>query len=249
MQHEAMETVDIEPRLARLHEDIETIIGEHLLPFIESHLSMELFHVAWHEFLNLGNASVSHLPEEAMQQIYYSLFLPWCLFHWAPHQDLDGPEIPNLPEQALALFYLQSQPEKLAPEQQTLIQAICAGYYSIYEVLAVVPGQALQLKDLFLDTTSDVQAYQETEGVAPGDMIYAQVFSFDGCTALLGVAPFSVFGPEREGFLLFRQELEEDNAGPLNAELLKYNFEQDVRDEFFAALELSEDLPYDEEMV
>ena len=126
-----------------------------LIGYYTDQLEEEGFKEAFEEFWLWGDIE----PDEHLMVTMEQVFVVWLVFSWNPMDVLEGPgaqEAPGMEEKTLALVYLEAHPEEFDDFQRQYIKEASAQPYSYFQVIAVVPGKSLTLKDLLLNRTVTV---------------------------------------------------------------------------------------------
>lgn len=191
------------------------IIDQHLLPFVFKAYPKEMFAEAFQDFL-MGE---DVLPDRMKEMFAQEIFIPWYLFSWIA----EGESKP------IALRYLEQYGRKLSDYQKRFIETLCQAHYSFYVVLEVIPNLRLKLRDIFLKTEHEVKEKSGTEILKRGDIIYTRILTLDGQSICTGMGGCLVPSHYHTPLLDLRDELEAKNEGPLNVELLRTTYEEDLR--------------------
>ena len=158
-----------------------TIIDHHLLPFATRELPEEIMGLVFGGFLPeyLSKA-------EDQESLFQQFFIPWFLFNWVPHYDLELKDFDFL--KTIAENYLHSHENHLNSEEKRFIKAMTKSYYSYYSVLDVEFEKSFVVKDILLGTTHTVKERQGTHYIKPGHIVFGRILTIDNQSIFI-VAP------------------------------------------------------------
>ena len=165
------------------------MLGSVLMTYVARRFRKSVLTEAWAEFVLADTADIQ-LPEPLPDE-FETIFLPWFLYNWVDDGYFDISR-DDLQEKPPALLYLEEHPRKLDPFQKRFIEAVCSEYYSFFVVTGVVPGQRMEMKDLFLGRTVSVHERLASESVRVGYIVYARVTTMDEITLMVGCAPLAI---------------------------------------------------------
>lgn len=217
---ESAPVMDFEWRKIRRTEG--EVIDQHLLPFASKTCPKEMFSEALQDFL-----IEEDLPDRMKEMFVQEIFIPWYLFSWVA----EGESKP------IAIHYLEQYGRKLSEYQKRFIENLCQTHYSFYVVLEVIPNLRLKLRDIFLQTEHEVKEKSGTAALKRGDIIYTRILTLDGQSICMGMGGYVVPSHYHTQLLDLRNELEAENEGPLNVEVLRTYYEEDLRSFFIDVVE------------
>lgn len=205
-----------------------------LIGYYTDQLEEEGFKEAFEEFWLWGDIE----PDEHLMVTMEQVFVVWLVFSWNPMDVLEGPgaqEAPGMEEKTLALVYLEAHPEEFDDFQRQYIKEASAQPYSYFQVIAVVPGKSLTLKDLLLNRTVTVaEQHGAVEGLE-GSILFTKVVYTKDVSVMLGNFPIRL-PPDYHGmFINYRQKLLE-GIGKLTSEMVREE-DPDLREFFFNVYE------------
>jgi SEC-C motif-containing protein len=171
----------------RLRRDLEGLLPE-LLGESLHHFGRTGVEEAWDEF-NLWPETDE--PEELQfdeNSPYAPLFLSWYVYDWLPDPpDTAVPE--RARESTAARPYLKRKGARLTALQRDYIEACMVAPFSFHEVLRCEPGRGFRLRDVLTGTEAEVRERSGSEGVEPGDLLYAKIVPVEGVALMEACAP------------------------------------------------------------
>jgi len=182
---------------------------------------------AWDEFT--GWPDELPAPEETDE--FETVFIPWFLFNWAPDPDERDPGLPPLPEQQIALCFLEENQGKLNDFQKQLIEAVCGLPYSFFVITDVVPGKSLALRDLLLQREYVVKERMAAKPEIKGSILFSRVLTVEDTSIMFGAAPLAIPPSYQNWFIDLREKWKKE-WGRLNTEFL-FAYDLELRDIYF----------------
>jgi len=156
------------------------LVGDILLPYVNSHLPRDILKTALEEF-----KAGEEVPEDVEELLLPTIFIPWFLFTWIPRMDY-------VPEKEIGLQYLEKRGYTLTPYQKRVLEAFCQSYYSFYYVLDVVPEKSVHLKDIFLGTEHTIKEKQGTQFLERGHIVFTSLVSLDNQSISISILPYTL---------------------------------------------------------
>lgn len=141
---------------------------------------------AYEEFLGCETEELVN-PDAAE----WVLFCPWFFYEWHPDEEVS--EEYDLPSVPPAMNLAESS--DLTEDERKYILECCLSSFSFFEILEVIPGKSLKLKDLLTEEYFNVLEKKGTGGVQIGDLFFGKVISIDGIDIMEACAPI-VFPPQ-----------------------------------------------------
>lgn len=161
------------------------------------------------------------------------LFWPWFIFNWEYEPVEDEENGPDIPEDTTIaeLFLMERQPDPESLEGK-LLTAANRSLLSFHEVLAVQPGESVQIKDVLTGTEMHVQERLGSRKLETGDILFASAVRVDNVSMFLTMAPV-VFPPGMKPDLIeLRRAMSRRGRGRATHEDL-YEWDLEIRQEFF----------------
>ncbi len=165
-------------------------------------------------------------------EAHATLFVPWLLFDWTPDPDDVDPEVRDSFREPFARQALKNPILRFDPLERRIVEAAVEEPFSFHEVIACSPGRGFTLRDILRGRDIEVCEHLGSEGVQPGDILFArairieQVGMLAGCGALFFPPDVKPQVIELRAKILRRRKA-------IAAEDLRRN-ETDLRDLFFA---------------
>jgi hypothetical protein len=154
-----------------------------------------LLQEAWGEF-TLWDDDRS---EPSQWRDLWSVFVDWYAYSWRPSLEelklrdaeygIEDAEWGPWPELPLALEYLDANASRLDDYEQRFLEEMSGQPRSYYEVLRVLVGRGLVLKDLFTNREVEVRERSLTGVVQPGGVLFSRVVEQGGVAVVCGCAP------------------------------------------------------------
>lgn len=151
-------------------------------------------------------------------------FIRWITYNWRPNDT-----------ETAAEQFLKATAQRLDPDQRRLIEATLAAPYSFHQVLSVIPGESLTMRDILLHTEFTAQERAASRILQPGSILFARAVTMDGVTFMMGNGSCTILPHWLNRIMELRTELEETEAmegGRLTALALLAN-EEMLREEYF----------------
>jgi hypothetical protein len=185
--------------------------------------------VAMHEFL-LWPEPEDEISEEMIGRVA-PLFWPWFIFNWEydpveAEVSLSGPE-----NRTVAELYVEERASKLDLMERLLIESINRVPYSFWEVLSVVKGRSIKLKNIFTGACIEVQERTGSEHLNPADLLFGRAVSVDGVGMLMGLAPTIIPPGRKPEIIQMRKRLRHDQSDITDETLFEWDTE--IRDLYF----------------
>lgn len=136
---------------------------------------------------------------------FESIFIPWFLFNWVSEQPRRKTKKLSLPEKQIALCYKDAMADRLDAFHARFIESACGRSYSFYSVTEVVPGQALALRDIFLEQSHVVKERNAAVPENRGLVFFTRILTLDGTAIMLGASPLAI-PPSYQAWLIDRRE-------------------------------------------
>jgi len=163
----------------------------------------DFLHRAWEAFFGKMKEPMSQDHPE-----FEGLFIPWFVTCWNPSPRRRGVEQPPL-----GWMYLEEQGHTLNDFQRRFLEALLDQPFSFFQVRHVQAGEAITLRDVFLEHEVVVMEKTASQSLHPGDIIYGRVIPLDGGAILSGTASL-VIPPSYLDVLI---DMRESLKGALNA--------------------------------
>ena len=215
-----------------------TVFDRHLFPYVTKELPDDVIKSGIDECLP------DDLPDGVDKELLFNnFFIPWLLFNWIPNEDF---EIDNFdPEVTLAQNYISFHESSLSSRERIFIDVMNQTYYSFYSVLEVVMNQSLLVKDILLGTRHTIKERQGTHSLKRGDIVFSRILTINNQSIFVGMAPFCLPANHQNSLLDFKDWLiEENDDEALTPEALRNDFDLDLLDYFFDALEEAYNRPF-----
>jgi hypothetical protein len=212
----------------RLSEAHDRLVA-HLLASATQIFEEKAAAVAMHEFL-LWPEPEDEISEEMIERVA-PLFWPWFLFNWEYDPDdaevtFSGPE-----NRTVAEIYAEERSSKLGLMERRLIESINRNPYSFWEVLSVVKGRSIKLKNIFTGDCIEVQERSGSEHPNPADLLFGRAVSVDGVGMLMGLAPTIIPPGRKPDIIQLRKRLRHDQSVITDETLFEWDTE--IRDLYF----------------
>jgi SEC-C motif-containing protein len=171
-----------------------------------------------------------------------AIFLPYLLYHWDPYGPRRRKGVPAKGGM-IARWYLQEEGKRHSDTQRHILEQATTQPISFYEILASVPGSSLTLRDILTGWEISVMEKLASEGVRPGDILYAQIWVSPGLATLGCAAPLLIPPKWKAEIIALRKKLRKkvakQNRDLAADDLLRYADEiretyLDIRDTLYA---------------
>jgi hypothetical protein len=204
-------------RLAGCYEKLEERLGEHAYQLFGPDgpvLALDEF-LGWPE----GDEPV----EADFLDRQGALFWPWFLFNWEYEADEEDIELDGPPGKTIAELYTADQGTELDDLEGQLIRATNRKPYSFWEVMAVDPGNAIDLRDILTDM--QIKAHERTGShtVQPADIVFGRVVPVDGVGMIIGIGATILPPSEKDHLIQLRQQLQGEKRKLKDSELLDWD--------------------------
>jgi hypothetical protein len=183
-------------RVRRVQDEAEAGV----LRFLRSARGEEALGEAWEDFAGEFGGLEPDGPES-------QLFLPWAIYDWSPA--IAGRPAPAY-QKPPARLYLDENRHKLSSEEVAFLQRTCATPLSFHDVVEVEPGRRLRVRDVLLETETEVFEQSGSETLRAGDVIFARVVPYDGVALLIGSGSVPLPPIEKGPILRVRKRLREE---------------------------------------
>jgi hypothetical protein len=189
----------------RLRRDLDGLLPELLAESVR-HFGRTGVEEAWDEF-NLWPETDDPEDQEFDETSPYApLFLSWYVYDWLP----DAPDT-EVPERAweitAARAYLQHKGARLTALRREYMEACMAAPFSFHEVLRCEPGRGFRLRDVLTGTEAEVLERSGSEGVEPGELLYAKIVSVEGVALMETCAPVLIPPQEKIQLIELRRKM------------------------------------------
>ncbi|MDR1208027.1 MAG: SEC-C domain-containing protein [Holosporales bacterium] len=202
-------------RWHRLRQLEGTVVGTHLLNYVETDLPPKMIEEAESEFFQCN------CPKEADRNIVRDrIFLPWFFFHWIPsHSFKVNKFVRGI---TVAQNYVNTHRDKISDEELSFIEAAVNSHYSFYCVLNVEVGKSLGVRDILLGTTHTLKEVQGTFALKRGDIVFLRILTIDDQSISISMYPYVVQAKYHTDIIDFRNLLMQKNAvKALSSEMLR----------------------------
>jgi hypothetical protein len=139
---------------------------------------------------------------------------------------LSGPE-----NRTVAELYAEERTRKLDLMERRLIESINRKPYSFWEVLSVVKGRSIKLKNIFTGDCIEVQERSGSEHLNPADLLFGRAVSVDGVGMLMGLAPTIIPPGRKPDIIQLRKRLRLGQSVITDETLFEWDTE--IRDLYF----------------
>jgi hypothetical protein len=203
----------------RLRRDLDGLLPELLAESVR-HFGRTGVEEAWDEF-NLWPETDDPQDQEFDETSPYApLFLSWYVYDWLP--DAPDTEVPERAwETTAARAYLQHKGARLTALRREYVEACMAAPFSFHEVLQCEPGRGFRLRDVLTGTEAEVLERSGSEGVEPGELLYAKIVPVEGVALMEACAPLLIPPQEKIQLIEFRRKM--SAASALSAAGLREN--------------------------
>lgn len=168
--------------------------------FISQQYGEESFNEAWSEF-QLWPEEIDWLHVADTPEAEY-MFAVWRHFHWLPDEFDD--ELPdNIPLVIPARLFMEKK--NLNPLEKEFLEAALVSPWCFYQVLSVVEGQSMVVKNLLNDERVSVIERQASLQSTVGLTLFAKVLQMHDIAFMLGTAPYSFQRHEAMTIFDFRE--------------------------------------------
>lgn len=187
----------------------------------------ELLPCAWEEFC----AFQDDLPDlDKEDPVFISAFLPYFFYNWVP--DEADNEINATLKTTVAEAYMARYPNRIHRYEKRFISQNLKSYYSVYEILAVNPGESIRVKDILRNREFIVKEKMASKSLEIGLVLLARVFATEECNVFLGMYPQPLSTLFLTNIVQFKQRFSKPEFD--DEDLLDRNME--IRDLFFDLL-------------
>jgi len=182
---------------------------------------------AWEEFWLWDEEQEAFDPVSDKNQ----LFGPFYLYNWYREEGDDQPLASPL-NRTIAKDYLRVRGRGLPDLERRFIEASIEAPFSFHEVLEVIPGRELILRDVFLGTGVTVTEKLASEAAQVGDLFFGKVVKVDHVAMICGCG-WIVIPPSRKLPILdLRKKVRQAVPGKkINFETL-HEFDMELRELF-----------------
>jgi hypothetical protein len=150
--------------------------------FCEQAFNSQMLDDAWGCFVGWtevdGGDDPTVLPESG------HMFNVWRQFHWNPAEFALEEMADDSPNDILATLYQQKRPIGL--DDRDFILAAMSAPFCFYQVLSVVEGKSMVLKNLFTDEQTEVVELRAARPEHVGDMLFTTVVNYKDTNFMLG---------------------------------------------------------------
>jgi hypothetical protein len=203
----------------RLRRDLDGLLPELLAESVR-HFGRSGVEEAWDEFNLWPETDEPEDQEFDETSPYAPLFLSWYVYDWLP--DPPDTEVPEHAwETTAARAYLQHKGARLSALRREYMEACMAAPFSFHEVLQCEPGRGFRLRDVLTGTEAEVLERSGSEGVEPGELLYAKIVPVEGVALMEACAPVLIPPQEKIQLIEFRRKI--SAASALSAAGLREN--------------------------
>lgn len=117
------------------------------------------------------------------------IFMPYYFYQWYPDPELTMCEDDLSIPPALSLAETD---KRLSNDQKNYLIECCRTGFSFFEIVNVVRGKSLDLKDLLTESVHHVIERSATENVTAGDLFFGKVINIDDIGVLEACAPLII---------------------------------------------------------
>jgi hypothetical protein len=171
---------------------IDEKLADDILRFGRKSAGKSLLALAEAEFFGGQGAVGEH-------ELDLQTFVPWMVYCWRPPADAWPTAPPGRP--TLGDAYLARHASQLDPLEGKYLEANVQEPFSYYEVLAVNPGEAVDVEDLLRGGTRHVSERSGSETLEPGLLIWGRAVSAEGMTLFSGVGVHPLTQAEKLGVI------------------------------------------------
>jgi hypothetical protein len=209
----------------RLRRDLDGLLPELLAESVRQ-FGRSGVEEAWDEF-NLCPETADPEDQEFDETSPYApLFLSWYVYDWLP--DPPDTEVPEHAwETTAARAYLEHKGARLTALRREYIEACMAAPFSFHEVLRCEPGRGFRLRDVLTGTEVEVLERSGSEGVEPGELLFAKIVPVEGVALMEACAPVLI--PPQEKIQLIELRKKMSAASALSADGLR-EYDMELRD-------------------
>jgi hypothetical protein len=222
------------------HEASDRLTKE-LMRFVGSEFGESLLE-AWLDFnQELLPPKIDEFPAEEQ------IFMPYFLFDWDPDRPARSRAKRRKPG-IVAQAFLEKRAARLGELERAILHLSIYTPMSFYEVLQCKPGFGMRLRDVFLGNEVEVEEHAGSQGLRPGDILYAQLCRLPEVTAVSRMGPHAL-RPGLKAELVelrasMRRKAAKQNRELGEADLVLYEDKLraqylDARDEMFAPVKLA----------
>lgn len=212
----------------RLSEAYDRLV-DHLLAYAARTFGEEAVHVAMDEFL-LWPDPEDDISEEMLDRTE-PLFWPWYVFNWKYNPIDTEVQLAVPPDRTVAELYARERAGKLNSLEERLIESINRKPYSFWEVLSVVKGIGMTVRDIFKGTRIEVQERRGSEYVQPGDVLFGRAVSVDGVGMLIGLGPTPIPPGHKTEIIRLRKRLKRGQTAITDDTL--HDWDTEIRELYF----------------
>lgn len=169
-------------------------------------------------------------------EAHAALFVPWLIFDWTPDPDDIDPAVRVSFREPLGRQALANPIVRLDPLERRIVEAALEEPLSFHEVIACRPGEGFTLRDILRGRETEVCERLGSEGVQPGDMLFARVIRIEQVGMLAGCGAL-FFPPDLKPQVIELRTKILRRRKAITTEDLRRNA-TDLRDLFFALHEV-----------
>ena len=188
--------------------------------FIFQQYGDDSFNEAWSEF-QLWPEEIDWLHVSDCPEAEY-MFAVWRLFHWLP-DEFDDALPADIPIAIPARLFMEKK--KLNPLEKDFLEAALSSPWCFYQVLSVVEGQSMILKNLLSDERVSVIERQASLQSSVGCTLFTKVLQMHDIAFMLGCAPYSFQSHEAMDIFDFREAVLENHDHWYNELIAQYDGE------------------------
>ncbi len=175
---------------------------------------------AWFEFLLWPEEDL--LDPTKYEEADY-MFPVWRQFHWLSDEEPDDLLSSKPPKDKIALLYLAKKSGN--PLEKEFIHAAVNAPWCFYQIMSVVAGQSMVLKNLLSDEVIEVTERQASQNESVGSMLFTTVVQLHGKAMMLGGAPYLFQASHIMQLLDFKEAVSAESGIWNNGLIFEYDTE------------------------
>lgn len=165
---------------------LDDVLNGKILKYFSSKYR-DLMGAAWAEFHVFNDDR----PEiDIKSPVFICAFLPWLLYNWVPDDaDVNIDTDLSVP---VAEAYLCLYNNILSRSEKDFIVENLKSHYSYYEILSIVKGHSLRIRDILRNREFTIHEKAGSESASLGYVLMARVVTIPECNVFCGVYPFNL---------------------------------------------------------